>query len=145
MRVAIPRALVPLLKPARYKGAYGGRGSAKSHTFAQMAVIANYTKSARGVCIREVQNSIKDSVKQLIEDKIASLGLGPFFEVTRDEIREHMSGNYCRCTGYQAIVDAVETTLAARRADRASHRLVDKASACRSSVGPLAVGMALVD
>ena len=86
MRVAIPRALVPLLKPARYKGAYGGRGSAKSHTFAQMAVIANYTKSARGVCIREVQNSIKDSVKQLIEDKIASLGLGPFFEVTRDEI-----------------------------------------------------------
>lgn len=28
---------------------------------------------------------------------------------TRDEIREHISGNYCRCTGYQAIVDAVET------------------------------------
>ncbi len=29
---------------------------------------------------------------------------------TREEIREHISGNYCRCTGYQAIVDAVETT-----------------------------------
>ncbi len=28
---------------------------------------------------------------------------------TRDEIREHISGNYCRCTGYQAIVDAVES------------------------------------
>jgi carbon-monoxide dehydrogenase small subunit len=27
---------------------------------------------------------------------------------TRDEIREHLSGNYCRCTGYQSIVDAVE-------------------------------------
>ena len=27
---------------------------------------------------------------------------------TRDEIREHLSGNYCRCTGYQAVVDAVE-------------------------------------
>jgi carbon-monoxide dehydrogenase small subunit len=27
---------------------------------------------------------------------------------TRDEIREHISGNYCRCTGYQAIVDAIE-------------------------------------
>jgi carbon-monoxide dehydrogenase small subunit len=26
----------------------------------------------------------------------------------RDEIREHISGNYCRCTGYHAIVDAVE-------------------------------------
>lgn len=34
---------------------------------------------------------------------------------SRDEIREHLSGNYCRCTGYQAIVDAVESTLRARR------------------------------
>jgi carbon-monoxide dehydrogenase small subunit len=36
-------------------------------------------------------------------------------EATREEIREHMSGNYCRCTGYQAIVDAVEDVLAKRR------------------------------
>jgi aerobic carbon-monoxide dehydrogenase small subunit len=28
----------------------------------------------------------------------------------RERIREHLSGNYCRCTGYQAIVDAIETT-----------------------------------
>jgi carbon-monoxide dehydrogenase small subunit len=34
----------------------------------------------------------------------------------RDRIREHLSGNYCRCTGYQAIVDAVETTAKARAA-----------------------------
>jgi carbon-monoxide dehydrogenase small subunit len=33
---------------------------------------------------------------------------------SRDEIREHMSGNYCRCTGYQAIVDAVESVAQAR-------------------------------
>ena len=32
----------------------------------------------------------------------------------REQIREHLSGNYCRCTGYQAIVDAVETTAQAR-------------------------------
>jgi aerobic carbon-monoxide dehydrogenase small subunit len=36
-------------------------------------------------------------------------------DATRDEIREHLSGNYCRCTGYQAIIDAVEAVLAARR------------------------------
>jgi len=30
---------------------------------------------------------------------------------TRDEIREHISGNYCRCTGYQAIVDAIEDVI----------------------------------
>ena len=33
----------------------------------------------------------------------------------RETIREHLSGNYCRCTGYHAIVDAVVTTAAGRR------------------------------
>jgi aerobic carbon-monoxide dehydrogenase small subunit len=32
----------------------------------------------------------------------------------REQIREHLSGNYCRCTGYQAIVDAIETTARVR-------------------------------
>ena len=36
-------------------------------------------------------------------------------DATRERIREHLSGNYCRCTGYQAIVDAIEDVLAARR------------------------------
>lgn len=35
-------------------------------------------------------------------------------EPNRQQIREHLSGNYCRCTGYQAIIDAVETTARAR-------------------------------
>jgi aerobic carbon-monoxide dehydrogenase small subunit len=34
---------------------------------------------------------------------------------SREQIREHLSGNYCRCTGYQAIVDAVEATAKARK------------------------------
>ena len=36
-------------------------------------------------------------------------------EPSREQIREHLSGNYCRCTGYQAIVDAVEATARLRR------------------------------
>ena len=32
-------------------------------------------------------------------------------QATREAIREHISGNYCRCTGYQAIVDAIESVL----------------------------------
>ena len=36
-------------------------------------------------------------------------------EPSRDEIREHLSGNYCRCTGYQAIIDAVVTTARSRK------------------------------
>ena len=38
---------------------------------------------------------------------------------SRDAIREHIAGNYCRCTGYQAIVDAIESTAMARAAARA--------------------------
>ena len=36
-------------------------------------------------------------------------------QATREQIRAHLSGNYCRCTGYHAIVDAVEAVLEARR------------------------------
>jgi len=39
-------------------------------------------------------------------------------EPDREQIREHLSGNYCRCTGYQAIVDAVETTARSRNGHR---------------------------
>lgn len=37
---------------------------------------------------------------------------------SREDIREHISGNYCRCTGYHAIVDAIETVAAARNGGR---------------------------
>ena len=40
---------------------------------------------------------------------------------TRDDIREGISGNLCRCTGYQQIVDAIEATAARRRAEATSH------------------------
>jgi aerobic-type carbon monoxide dehydrogenase small subunit (CoxS/CutS family) len=48
-------------------------------------------------------------------------------DATRDEVRQWISGNYCRCTGYQAIVDAICTVLAARRTGRSSTH-VDAAS-----------------
>jgi carbon-monoxide dehydrogenase small subunit len=34
---------------------------------------------------------------------------------SREQIREYLSGNYCRCTGYQAIVDAIEAVAKARQ------------------------------
>ena len=37
---------------------------------------------------------------------------------SRDEIREHLSGNYCRCTGYHAIIDAVEAVAQGRAKGR---------------------------
>ena len=40
-------------------------------------------------------------------------------DLSRAAIRQHLSGNYCRCTGYQAIVDAVEAVAASRQGNRA--------------------------
>jgi len=87
VRLEVAPAFAPLLSPARYKGAYGGRGGAKSHFFAEQALIKCFIAPARIVCIREVQNSIRDSVRQLLVDKIQKLGLGSFFEVLEAEIR----------------------------------------------------------
>lgn len=86
IKVSVPRKLKPLLYPARYKGAYGGRGGAKSHFFAEQVILKAFMKPTRIVCIREVQNSIKDSVKQLLIDKIEKFGLSQYFKVTEGEI-----------------------------------------------------------
>src|SRR6266498_3426637 len=62
--------------PSRYKAAYGGRGSGKSHCFANMAVQDTYSENGlRIVCIREVQRTLKESAKRLIEDKLLLYGL----------------------------------------------------------------------
>lgn len=87
LHVNVPEALAPLLEPKRYKAAYGGRGGAKSHFFAEQLIVRCYAKTVRAVCIREVQNSIRDSVRQLLVDKIAALGVGEYFEVLESEIR----------------------------------------------------------
>lgn len=83
-KLQIPTAEVfePLLAPARYKGAHGGRGSGKSHFFAEKLIedcIAEPGESGEGmraVCIREVQKDLAQSSKALIEFKLASQGLG---------------------------------------------------------------------
>lgn len=86
--IPTPRVFVPLLKPARYKGAYGGRGSGKSHHFAEAGIEACILRPGfRWVCVREVQKDLKESAKQLIEDKIRSLGVTEMFRIMRDEIR----------------------------------------------------------
>ena len=87
LRISVPRKLKPLLGPKRYKGAYGGRGGAKSHFFAEQVVLRCLVRPTRVVCIREVQNSIKDSVRQLLIDKIEKLGVSTAFEVLESEIR----------------------------------------------------------
>jgi phage terminase large subunit len=87
LHIPTPRVFQPLLKPARYKGARGGRGSGKSHFFAELLVEEAVSSHIRAACLREVQVSIKDSSKQLIEDKIVKLGVSHLFKLTETEIR----------------------------------------------------------
>jgi hypothetical protein len=86
-QVPYPEIFGRLDGPARYKGAYGGRGSGKSHYFATAAVSRCLRcPGTRVVCVREVQRSLKESVKRLIEDKIEALGVGDSFGILSDRI-----------------------------------------------------------
>lgn len=77
----------PLLQPARYKGAHGGRGSGKSHFFADNMVEEHLCiPGHRSVCIREVQRTLRDSSKRVIEDKIKAFGLSNDFRILEDRI-----------------------------------------------------------
>lgn len=77
----------PFQAPSRYKGSYGGRGSGKSHFFAEAAVMRCLThKGCRVLCGREIQKSLKESAMQLVKDKIEQLH-APGFEVLNDRIK----------------------------------------------------------
>lgn len=71
----------------RYKAAYGGRGSSKSHSIARAAIIKVLEKKIRFLCARRVQNSISDSVHKLLKDLIWEYGLQNFFTITDNSIR----------------------------------------------------------
>lgn len=64
----------------------GGEGAAKSHFWAESLIEDILSQHTRAVCAREIQNSIKDSVKQLLEDKIGKFGVEKSFRVTEREI-----------------------------------------------------------
>jgi phage terminase large subunit len=90
--LTIPTADVfaPLYQPARYKAAWGGRGSGKSHDRAGALIDDSlYEKGLLSVCIREVQKSLKDSAKRLIEAKLGEFRLGEAdgFKVFADRIQ----------------------------------------------------------
>lgn len=76
-----------LMRPARYRIAYGGRGSAKSWGFARMALMIAATDKRRFLCARELQVSIGDSVHKLLSDQIDAMGLAPWFEIQNNLIR----------------------------------------------------------
>lgn len=100
LRIETPRAFLPLVSPSRYKCAHGGRGSGKSHFFAEHLIERAATEPLRSVCIREVQKSLDQSVKRLLEDKIEAFGIGSLFRCFDNRI-ESKAGAYIIFQGMQ--------------------------------------------
>ena len=100
LEIPTARVFLPLLEPARYKGAYGGRGSGKSHFFGEsliedsMAEPGECGEGLLSVCIREVQKDLAQSSKLLIERKLSEFKLGEAqgFKVYKDVIKTPKDG-----------------------------------------------------
>lgn len=89
IEASIPLKARALCRPARYKGLHGGRGSAKSHTFARLLIAkALRQRGLRWLCGREIQLSLQQSVKKLLEDLIHEYDLeNAGFEIQTSVIR----------------------------------------------------------
>ncbi len=96
--------------PARNRVAYGGRGSSKSWTFAQMLIIRSMERKRRILCARELQKSIKDSSHKLLADTIDRLGVGKEFEIGEAFIRHKPTGSDFIFKGLKHNADEIKST-----------------------------------
>ena len=81
LRIQTAQVFEPLLAPARYKAAFGGRGSGKSRFFAGLLVEEQIADPLDAICLREVQKSVEFSVKREIEAAIQEMNAGAYFDV----------------------------------------------------------------
>ena len=92
LKIELPPKLIPVFAhprgSIRYRGAYGGRGSGKSFTFAKMAAVFGAIEPLRILCTREFMNSIKESFHAEIKNAIeSSAWLASVYDVGIDYIR----------------------------------------------------------
>lgn len=92
VQLATPSVFLPLLEPARYKGAWGGRGSGKSWFCAEYVVERCILAPTRVVCVREFQSSLEQSVKRLLEDVITRMGVQQQFRIMHAHIETPNDG-----------------------------------------------------
>ena len=115
LKIPTAKVFEPLLQPARYKGAFGGRGSGKSHFFGELLVeVCQAERGTLAVCIREAQRTLAQSSKRLVESKIASLGVGAGFKLYSDKIATPGDGAIIfRGMRYQAVTPMNEADVKA--------------------------------
>lgn len=104
----IPEKLLPFTEPHRWKVAYGGRGGAKSWGVADILVAMALSKPLRILCTREIQGSIDESVKKLLEDRIDDCGVSDKFTITTKKI-ECINGSEFIFEGLRYNVDRIKS------------------------------------
>lgn len=129
-RIALPRYAQTLWEPARHYAFYGGRGGGKSWAVADHLLICAAERDWRVGCCREIQLTIKDSVKRLLDDRIQELGLTDYFESTDKEIRGLRTNSLFTFFGLWRNPDGIKSTEGMDRvwveeAARASQRSID--------------------
>lgn len=82
----------PLLGPSRYKGIHGGRGSGKSHFFADLWLEESISQKLDFVCLRETLKSLEFSVKKLLESKVEKFNAGAYFDIQDRKITSARGG-----------------------------------------------------
>jgi phage terminase large subunit len=109
MRAQLPDWASCLFDPsARYFAIHGGRGSAKSRSVATALLLRAAEKPLRILCAREIQKSIRDSVKRLLDDEITRLGLGDFYTSLETEIRG-ANGSLFIFAGLRSNIESVKS------------------------------------
>lgn len=98
-KIEIFPAFKDYLTSARFKVAYGGRGSGKTRTFVTLLVSNCLYHGWRIVCFREIMKSIDDSIYQEISEEISRRGLDQHFDLLKTEIRCLTSGGVFKFDG----------------------------------------------
>ena len=129
-RIALPEYAQDLWKPARHYAFYGGRGGGKSWAVADHLLIEGAHRDLRVGCCREIQLTIRDSVKRLLDDRINELGLTDYYESTDKEIRGLRTNSLFTFFGLWRNPDGIKSTEGMDRvwveeASRASQRSID--------------------
>jgi phage terminase large subunit len=92
LRIRVPEAFMPLEGDHRYIGAYGGRGSGKSHYFGERWLRENVADKFDFVCLRETLKSLEFSVRKLLVSKISAYNAGAYFDVQDRQIKSVHGG-----------------------------------------------------
>lgn len=111
LEIEVPKPFSELFEPSkdwRHMAFYGGRSSGKSTTVATALLVKGMEKKNRILCVRETQNSIAESVHQLMADLIDKYGLSSW-EVTKDEIRNKQTGSNIIFKGVHNNTQAIKS------------------------------------